>query len=131
MKKLAFAWTAHPLRSDNYYAVSSALATLDSGAQRPTLATELDGGATFVFMLTVTNFLGRSSPAAAVSALGSAHCGLPQKPSFASWLYLSAENDACEGADFGFWREAGSELRRALAVLPRTMGCSSQPIGMV
>ena len=66
IKPMAFEWSAHPTKTDNYFLVQTAL-DLANGAETLTLASELNGGSTFVFLLVVTNFLGQRSTAYTVT----------------------------------------------------------------
>ena len=60
IKPMVFAWSAHPTKTDKYFAVQGGLDEAN-GAQRITLRSELDDGHVFIFLLVVTNFLGQSS----------------------------------------------------------------------
>jgi len=59
IRPLSFEWLAHPSKCDNYYAISE---QLESQKDQEQLALLTSKGASYLFMLTATNFLGRKSP---------------------------------------------------------------------
>ena len=63
IKALTFRWGAHPTQCDRYYDVSGALQMAPPAVELCAPGADgadcvLDGGSTFVFLLTVENFLG-------------------------------------------------------------------------
>ena len=62
VRPLEYIWSASPRTCDNYYAVAAALSAAGSAASSVLLnGTALDNGFSFVIVLTVRNFLGRTS----------------------------------------------------------------------
>ena len=60
IRPLTYSWTANPRTCDNYYEISATLIAAGS-SDIVTLGPELEGGSSFVIIVTATNFLGASS----------------------------------------------------------------------